>query len=154
MLRRAAAGREESEQWKMFVGRLGFPSDEHSGFSEVMARRVHKHNRVKTARLGLKAAHLKTLFAATVFSASNLGIGPGAEAWEGEWDQIVVSQQTTERVQYFPHSGLAIPNVTRFIYLEDEPVNWETYENLKKKREVPRYMMRPPMGHFDKRNGP
>lgn len=138
----------------MFVARLGFTSDKHPGFSEVVARRIRKHSRVETARLGLKAAHLKTLFAATVFSVCNFGIGPGAEAWEGDWHQTVVWQQTTERVQYFPHPGLAVPNVTRFIYLEDELLNWETYENLKKDQEVPRYMMRPPIGHFDKKNGP
>jgi hypothetical protein len=138
----------------MSVGRLGFPSDEHSGFTEVAARRIHKHNRTKITRVGLKAAHLKSLFVATVFSVSHFGIGHIAGAWEGERHQIVVWQQTTERVQYFPHSGLAIPNVARFIYLEDALFNWETYENLKKDREVPQYMMRPPMGHFDKKKGP
>lgn len=138
----------------MFVGRLNFTSDEDSGFSNVVARRGRKHSKVESARLGLKAAHLKTLIAATMFSVSNFGIGPGAEAWEGERDQLVVWQQTTEPFQYIPHSRLAIPSVTRFIYLEDELVNWETYENLKKDREVPRYMMRPPIGHFDKKKKP
>lgn len=138
----------------MFVGRLDFTSDEHSRSTEVVACRVRKHNRIEPARIGLKAVHLKTLFAATVFSVSNFGIGSEARDWEGERYQMVVWQQTTERVQYFPHSGLAIPNVARFIPLEDELFNWETYENLKKDREVPRYMMRPPIGHFDKKNGP
>ena len=117
---------------------------------------VHEpdHNAVEPRPTRRTALDLKALFALATGLGLIFGCSVGALAWQGDWDQIRAWRDIKERDRYFVHSGPAITSMTGFFHLKNWQFDWDTDQDLRMKGQIPRYMMRPPIGRLDQRKTP
>jgi hypothetical protein len=115
---------------------------------------ANDHNTVETGPPRRTAVYFKALFGLAAVLALSFGCSVAAQAREAKWDGTAVWRDMEERQQYILISDPAIPSITESLHLKRENFDWNTYQDLRTKGQMPRYMMRPPIGIFDQKGTP
>lgn len=112
------------------------------------------HDTGEAGPAGRTAVKLKVRIGLAALLAMSFGCGAGAQARQGNWDETAAWREIAKRDRYFSFSDPAIPSITGSFHFKSENFDWNTYQDLRTKGQIPRYMMRPPIGIFDQKGTP
>lgn len=115
---------------------------------------ANDHDTGETGPPRRTAFNFKALFGLAAVLALSFGCSLGAQAREAKWDGTAAWQNTWERHKYVFFSDPARTSITESFHLKIENFDWNTYQDLRTKGQIPRYMMRPPIGIFDRKGEP